>query len=524
MNYNRHKMVDPKETINKIKVFLKDLQVNIKEHELLNTNGFKSQLLQLNTTPLFVNGKGTTDIFTQASAYGELTERILSSVLFRFNYKMDQKSIELDRNLSVVDSLGYDIDFVNEKLNANIDQYFLNEIQKYYFKDLDEKKIVIETYEDYFNKESIDIPVSYIDAMYTTNGIAFGNTLLEAKIQGLSEVFERYANRESVINRMTLPMIENWERLADDKLVEKINQFKDLNELEIEVRSVCIKEQLPVVCVIVYKKNDGKYFVKFGAHFSFTVALERCFTELMQGRKLENDFWKARIYPENKVLIEKNLEDIMKDGDGYYPPEFFNKESIDNFTYEFGEDNDSALFIYEKLLLELGNKVYFKDYSYKGFNVCKFIVPDVSNVNLSMSNVLQWYRNNENHTRALLNFVELDKNERMQTIKYFKDLGVADNSLLTGFIKFPISYRDKLNYLTLSYLKSIDMILSGEEVKEFAYSKVVNSNYNKIKELLGKGNDKEIIYQALSYPRLNNNEIYIQKQKISFNQEIKVLQ
>lgn len=214
----------------------------------------------------------------------------------------------------------------------------------------------------------------------------------------------------------------------------------------------------------------------------------------------------------------------MKDGDGYYPPEFFNKESIDNFTYEFGEDNDSALFIYEKLLLELGNKVYFKDYSYKGFNVCKFIVPDVSNVNLSMSNVLQWYRNNENHTRALLNFVELDKNERMQTIKYFKDLGVADNSLLTGFIKFPISYRDKLNYLTLSYLKSIDMILSGEEVKEFAYSKVVNSNYNKIKELLGKGNDKEIIYQALLYPRLNNNEIYIQKQKISFNQEIKVLQ
>lgn len=141
--------------------------------------------------------------------------------------------------------------------------------------------------------------------MYTTNGIAFGNTLLEAKIQGLSEVFERYANRESVINRMTLPMIENWEQLADDKLVEKINQFKDLNELEIEVRSVCIKEQLPVVCVIVYKKNDGKYFVKFGAHFSFTVALERCFTELMQGRKLENDFWKARIYPENKVLIEK---------------------------------------------------------------------------------------------------------------------------------------------------------------------------------------------------------------------------
>ena len=42
--------------------------------------------LVVGNTNLFVNGKGSSLEFARASAYGELMERLLTKVLFRYNY------------------------------------------------------------------------------------------------------------------------------------------------------------------------------------------------------------------------------------------------------------------------------------------------------------------------------------------------------------------------------------------------------------------------------------------------------
>lgn len=69
-------------------------------------------------------------------------------------------------------------------------------------------------------------PVSVLDVLFGTNGMAFGNTLEEAKTQALSEVFERYCNKEIINKEIIMPQIP-----ADGSIL-KIGCWKKLLKLK----------------------------------------------------------------------------------------------------------------------------------------------------------------------------------------------------------------------------------------------------------------------------------------------------
>ncbi len=85
----------PTDTINAIQEFLRGKDIHVEETNTTCTGSCYAVTLVVENTNLFVNGKGSSLEFARASAYGELMERVLTKVLFRYNY-YDRYSKERD--------------------------------------------------------------------------------------------------------------------------------------------------------------------------------------------------------------------------------------------------------------------------------------------------------------------------------------------------------------------------------------------------------------------------------------------
>lgn len=114
-----------------------------------------------------------------------------------------------------------------------------------------------------------------------TTGLATGNTIEEALVQGSSELFERIA-----VERFFYEPQDQYYQINEKSLSiqhqNKINKLKNLG-LQVEIYDLSYNFQLPVVFLIVYNLKYKTCFYRFGSHPIFDIALERCFTELYQG-------------------------------------------------------------------------------------------------------------------------------------------------------------------------------------------------------------------------------------------------
>lgn len=55
--------------------------------------------------------------------------------------------------------------------------------------------------------KTVYIPMNIVANLYVSNGMSAGNTRNEARVQGLSEVFERYVKNRIIAERISLPAI-----------------------------------------------------------------------------------------------------------------------------------------------------------------------------------------------------------------------------------------------------------------------------------------------------------------------------
>jgi ribosomal protein S12 methylthiotransferase accessory factor len=521
----RHKSQLPTDTINKIKGFMKESGITIIEHEVQNTGAFYSVLLQLDKTTLFVNGKGTTVEYATASAYGELMERLLTAILFRFNNIASEDSVHLDKKFIQQDS--FDSELAQVLVGSEINWKEALEIQRYFFKS-DKSSIIYEEYIRVDSNETVHLPMALVDSMYSSNGMAYGNDINEASVQALSEVFERLVNREIIIKNLKPPILDNWRDYVATDLREKIDEVIEKYNLMVEVRDCSFSGKYPVAGILVVNA-EGQYFVKFGAHFTFEVALERCFTELFQGRSMEKSFWKAPIYEDSEEFIQKNLEKVMKDGDGYYPQSFFEDiERTNELVYSFGMNNKEAHANFQKLLNSFGQPIFFKDYSKGNHSVVRFIIPNISNVNIDVFKVKSWYKENIYQTQSIIHFLDLTFDQREQFISFLEKKGVVDSQNLSRFLKLPVSFSDTINYYTFGYLKGIHRVLNKQfdeqTVQYFTHNSAILNNYYLLERnfnlLDTQDRLKDTVTKMLFYPYYENMDLYVSDKAISFSKPI----
>ena len=228
-------------------------------------------------------------------------------------------------------------------------------------------------------------PSNLIENLFVSNGMSAGNTLAEAQVQCLSEIFERAVKREILESEIALPDVPQ-EVLAKYPGILAGIQGLEEQGFPVLVKDASLGGVYPVMCVTLMNPRTGGVFASFGAHPSLEVALERSLTELLQGRSFEglNDLPQPT-FNSNAVTEPNNFVEHFIDSSGIVSWRFFSaKADFDFVEWDFsgqGENSNAeeaaTLF---GILEGLGKEAYMAVYDQLGATACRILVPGYSEV------------------------------------------------------------------------------------------------------------------------------------------------
>ncbi|SOE95388.1 ribosomal protein S12 methylthiotransferase accessory factor [Burkholderia sp. D7] len=233
--------------------------------------------------------------------------------------------------------------------------------------------------------EVVYFPSNLIENLFVSNGMSAGNTLAEAQVQCLSEIFERAVKREILEGEITLPHVPH-EVLAKYPGILAGIQGLEEQGFPVLVKDASLGGTYPVMCVTLMNPRTGGVFASFGAHPSFEVALERSLTELLQGRSFEglNELPRPTFASE-AVTEPNNFVEHFIDSSGIVSWRFFSaKANFEFVEWDFsgqGENSNAeeaaTLFA---ILEDMGKEVYMAVYDQLGAMACRILVPGYSEV------------------------------------------------------------------------------------------------------------------------------------------------
>ena len=341
----------------------------------------------------FTNGKGATKESALASALGEYIERLSnnhfyaesfwgediasSSFVHYPNERWFKPGPEDELPIGILDEYCLPIyNFDGELRGSHLIDTNSGNVQR---------GICSLPYVRQSDREVVYFPSNLIENLFASNGMSAGNTLAEAQVQCLSEIFERTVKREILEREITLPDVPY------DVLSKFSGILAGIQGLEEQGFPVLVKDAsmggiYPVLCVTLMNPRTGGVFASFGAHPSFEVALERSLTELLQGRSFEGLSDLPRpTFESNAVTEPNNFVEHFIDSSGIVSWRFFS----DKANYEFvewdfssgGEDSnvDEAETLFS-ILKSMGKEVYTATYDQLGAIACRILVPGYSEV------------------------------------------------------------------------------------------------------------------------------------------------
>jgi ribosomal protein S12 methylthiotransferase accessory factor len=233
--------------------------------------------------------------------------------------------------------------------------------------------------------EVVYFPSNLIDNLFLSNGMSAGNTLVEAQVQCLSEIFERAVKREILEGEIALPDVPHKVLAKYPSILAGIQELEKQG-FPVLVKDASLGGEFPVMCVTLMNPRTGGVFASFGAHPSLEVALERSLTELLQGRSFEglNDLPQPT-FESNAVTEPNNFVEHFIDSSGVVSWRFFSaKADFDFVEWDFsgqGENSNAeeaaALF---GILEDMGKEAYIAVYDQLGATACRILVPGYSEV------------------------------------------------------------------------------------------------------------------------------------------------
>ncbi|MCP4176534.1 MAG: hypothetical protein GY756_02110 [bacterium] len=373
---------------------------------------------------IYSNGKGILSDASMASAFGEYIERLQTN-----NFFID---FHLPNRKYYPDEVTFEFGgaYLNDELRLlyNVNKELSDENLVDYNSDY-EDKIVTLPFTKQSSGETVYIPLNILSNLYLSNGLATGNTPQEAKVQALSEVFERYAKIEIIKNGYALPkfpdkIVQSFQRLYSDLLT-----LRELGYI-VEVLDASLGGKYPVTAISLINPKNSTLFVSFGAHPILEVSLERTMTELMQGRDLNDlDAFSVPTFDMSFVSDSANLESHFIDSNGKLGFNFLSTvKSFEYSPWKYQSEGNVAEYNYLTDILDKMNKeMYLREYNYLGFYSCQMIVPGVSEV-YPIEDLVYNNRNCGKLIRKMvLNFKEYNPEDILDTIDTLDDSLNIDN-------------------------------------------------------------------------------------------------
>lgn len=341
----------------------------------------------------FTNGKGSTKESALASALGEYIERLSCNHFYAGSFwGSDIAESEF-------------VHYPNErwfkpgkkdKLPAEIlDEYCLGiynpsgELRGSHLVDTNsgntERGICSLPYVRQSDGKVVYFPSNLVENLYASNGMSAGNTLAEAQVQCLSEIFERAVKREILEGEMALPDVPAQVLAQYPGILAGIQALEEQG-FPILVKDASLGGRYPVMCVTLMNPRTGGVFASFGSHPRLQVALERSLTELLQGRSFEglNDLPQPT-FISNAVTEPNNFVEHFIDSSGVVSWRFFSARS----DYEFVEwdfsgqgesDNAEEAATLFGILDKMGKQAYMAVHDELGATACRILVPGYSEV------------------------------------------------------------------------------------------------------------------------------------------------
>jgi len=368
------------ESIKKMKAVLEDVgcQTTFEQEKHPLENCFSVNLKSIEAPRhIYSNGKGIISNASIASAYGEYIERLQTNNFFIDFYLPNRKYYP--------DEVAFDFDgdYLNKELkkiynpNDELSDYDLVDYNSDY-----EDKVVTLPFIRQSNNETTYIPINILSNLYVSNGLATGNTPNEAKVQALSEIFERYAKIEIIKKGYALPVFPEDILNKFEKVSADVKALRDLGFI-IEVLDASLGGKFPVTAISLINPKNSTLFVSFGAHPILEVSLERTMTELMQGRDLDNlDAFEIPTFDMSIVSDSFNIESHFIDSNGKLGFAFLNSNKTFKYApwkYEGNGSDDEYTYLLD-ILKSMDKDMYLREYSYLDFYSCQMIVPEVSEV------------------------------------------------------------------------------------------------------------------------------------------------
>lgn len=429
----------------------------------------------------FTNGKGATKESALASALGEFIERLNCN--FFYNDQFWGEDIANAEFVHYPDEKWFKPGPNGELPKEILDEYCLeiynpdDELLGTHLYDTNsgnvERGICSLPFVRQSDDEVVYFPSNLIENLYLSNGMSAGNTLAEAQVQCLSEIFERAVKREILEGEIALPDVPE-EVLA--KYTSIVAGIKGLEEqgFPVLVKDASLGGQFPVMCVTLMNPRTGGVFASFGAHPSFEVALERSLTELLQGRSFEglNDLPQPT-FQSNAVTEPNNFVEHFIDSSGLVSWRFFSSKSDYDFVeWDFsgeGEESnaDEAATLFG-ILEEMGKEVYMAVYEHLGATACRILVPDYSEIYLVED--LIWDNTNKalSFREDILNLHRLDDEQLEALVERLEECELDDYTEITTLIGIEFDDNTVWGQLTILELKLLIYVAlqQFEEAKE----------------------------------------------------------
>lgn len=341
----------------------------------------------------FTNGKGATKESALASALGEYLERLSNNHFYAGSYWGED-----------IANAGF-VHYPNERWfkpgrkdalpKEILDEYTLGiynpdgELRGSHLIDTNsgnaERGICALPYVRQSDGEIVYFPTNLIENLYVSNGMSAGNTLAEAQVQCLSEIFERAVKREILEGEIALPDVPQAVLAKYPGIVAGIQEL-EAQGFPVLVKDASLGGEYPVMCVTLMNPRTGGVFASFGAHPKLEVALERSLTELLQGRSFEglNDLPQPTFASE-AVTEPNNFVEHFIDSSGIVSWRFFSAKSDYEFVeWDFSGQGEHAnaeeaatMF---GMLAEMGKEAYVAVYDQLGATACRILVPGYSEI------------------------------------------------------------------------------------------------------------------------------------------------
>ncbi|TMN72649.1 OsmC domain/YcaO domain-containing protein [Pseudoalteromonas sp. S1727] len=418
----------------------------------------------------FTNGKGATKESALCSALGEFIERLNCN--FFYNDQFLGEEIANSEFVHYPNEKWFKLTDDDSLPEGILDDYTLSiynpedELCGSHLIDTNsgnvERGICSIPYVRHSDGETVYFPSNLIENLFLSNGMSAGNNFAEAKVQCLSEIFERAVKRQIIEQEIVLPDVPDSVLAKYPGIVAGIKGLEEQG-FPVVVKDASLGGQFPVMCVTLMNPKTGGVFASFGAHPSFEVALERSLTELLQGRSFEglNDVPKPT-FNSMAVSEPENFVEHFIDSTGKISWRFFSaKHDYDFVEWDFSGTNEEETASLFGILKDLGKEAYIAEFSDIG-TACRILVPDYSEV-YPVEDLI-WDNTNKalKYRADILNLHSLDEDQLADLVERLEDSQLDNYIDIITLIGVEFDENTVWGQLTILELKLLIYLALGD--------------------------------------------------------------